>query len=182
MWRIHLPLVGLDKYFSVIILLIILTSSCQKECAVIKNNSYKGYGIFYFENYFQDSRTELRFIPVCTEKDDLLHFRNLNPQIGFDVYCLFDDSFLRNVAMHSKTIPDKQSGYEYYLTPVYIEFEEALDYQERLKKSDVNQGYTKYDIPLTNNDTLMVKYFFSGADLSQIIKINRVDFLSFVEE
>jgi hypothetical protein len=149
--HIHFPLVGIGKYFPVIILLIILTNSCQKECAAVQNNSYKGYGFFYFENYFQDSRTELRFIPVCIKKDDLLHFKNLNPQIGLDMYCLFDDSFLRNVAMFSKIIYDEQSGYEHYLTPVYIEFEEASDYQERLKKSDVDQGYIEYGIPLNNN-------------------------------
>jgi hypothetical protein len=181
MYRIHLPLVGLDKYFPVIALLMMLTSSCQKECVVIKNNSYKGYGFFYFENRFQDSSTELRFIPVCAPKDDLLHFRNLNPQIGLDMYCYFDDSFLQTIAMHSKVIPD-ELGFEYYLTPVYVEFEEASDYQERLKKFNGKQEYLRDYPRWSMKDSLIIKYFVSYAYLSQIIKINRIVFLSFVEE
>jgi hypothetical protein len=183
--RIHLLLVELGKYFYVIILLMALTSSClqkEKECVVIKDNFYKGYGFFYFTNRHQDSYTELCFIPVCTEKKDLLHFRNLNPQTGLDVYCdRFDDSFLKNIAMYSKVISG-ESGLEYHITPVYIEFEEAWDYQERLQRSDVNQPYLQKSIPLNDRDNLMVSYFLSGALLSQIIQINKIEFFSFAEE
>jgi hypothetical protein len=167
------------KYIWVTLILITLLTSCQqkgKECVIIKNNSYKGYGFFYFKNRFQDSFTELRFIPVCAEKEDLLHFRNLNPQTGLDFYCFYDDSFLRTLALHSKIVSE-EFGFETYLTPVYIEFEETPDFQEQFVKL---YHYPDY-ISLNNRDTLMVNYVFSGAHLSNI-KIDKIEFFSFVEE
>jgi hypothetical protein len=185
MSRIHLLLAGEDKFiFIMMSSLILLISSCQKgqECAAIENNSYKGYGVFYFENDFQDFLTELRFIPVCTGKDDLLHLRNLNPQVGLDFKCAFDDSFLRTVAMHSKVISD-ESGFESYLTPVYIEFEEGSDYRKILKKSNGRQEFTNWHIPLNKGDTLLVSYLISQVTLlSKLIQINHVEFFSFTEE
>jgi hypothetical protein len=171
------------KQVWVFIAFITLFASCQqKECAVIKNNSYKGYGLFYFTNRNQNLSVELRFIPVCTEKEDLIHCRNLNPQTGIDVYCdEWDDSFLKNIAMHSKTVPGADS-LEYYLTPAYIEFEEAGNYRELLGRSNVNQPYLQKDIPLNDRESLTVSYFFSTALLSQIIQINQIEFFSFVEE
>jgi hypothetical protein len=169
---------------SMMLSLILLISSCQKrqECAVIENNSYKGYGIFYYENHFQDFFTELHFIPVCTGKDDLLHLKNLNPQVGLNFYCDFEDSFLRAIAMHSKIISD-ESGFESYLTPVYIEFEEGLDYQEILEKTKEKPEFTNLHIPLNKGDTLLVRYLISQTSLlSSLIQINHIEFFSFVEE
>jgi hypothetical protein len=173
----------LNKY-TLTLAVITLLISCQqngKECAVIENNSYNGYGFFYFKNHFQDSSTELRFIPVCANKEDLLHFRNLNPQMGLDTYCYFDDSLLRTIAMHSTIIPD-ESGFEYYLTPVYIEFEEAPNYQERAKIINRKKQYIRDYPDWSMKDSLSIRYFLSYEHLNNIIKINRIEFLSFVEK
>jgi hypothetical protein len=154
----------------------------DKECNTRKKNSYKGYGIFYFKNRYQDSSAELCFIPIDTKKEDLLHLKNLNPQMGLAVYCdRSDDSFLNNIKMHSKIIPT-DSDLEYYITPVYIEFEETGDYPERLKKSDAKQTYRQGYIPLSDSDTLKVNYFFSDVTLAYIIQINKIEFFSFVEK
>jgi hypothetical protein len=157
-------------------------SQKDKECNARKKNSYKGYGIFYFMKQSKHSSAEVYFIPVCTEKEDLLHLQNLNPQTGLAVYCdRSDDSFRNNIRMHSKIIP-ADSGLEYYIAPVYIEFEETGDYPERLKKSDAKQTYRQGYIPLSGSDTLKVNYFFSDVTLAYIIQINKIEFFSFVEK
>lgn len=169
-----------------LIFIIMLTVSCHERCHSIEDNAYKGYGFFFFENHFQCGNTQLFFIPVCCDLEDLLNFKNLDPQIGLCFFCWGGDSLLMNIAMNSTIVSiDEPTNYEMYITPVYIDFKEAPDCKLDPFGNDVRK-YSKeenwWSATLNREDTIdrFTGYcYYTMSDIHNIIDIKKIQFYSF---
>lgn len=169
--------IGNKWKISVLLTTLVLITSCQKHCPHIENNSYKGYGFFVFRNDFQDGYTELLFIPVCSDIENLLHFKNIETHTGLSFLCYGRDSLLRNLAKSSYIVPiDKETNYEQYLTPVYIDFiqvESSIEDVSRYPKTE------ETDHILLPKDTIIAHYYWTKNIIYNIIRIKQIKYYSF---
>lgn len=181
MYHIHIKTNRL-KPFIIALIVFIFTLSCKNEKVVIEDNSYKGFGFFFFKNNFLDGNTDLYFIPVSCRLNELLNFKNINQQLGLSFKCYGGDSLLKKIAANS-TVVKFNISFEAYLTPVFIEFEEAPFDSAYSWNGDVRK-YSKLHsqtiVTLNQKDSLIVKYIPTNTDIHKIINIKSVRCYSFI--
>ena len=171
-----MKMVSVQTKLFLLVILLGMQSCLKQQCIPIKNDTYKGYGIFSFQNEFQDGWTELTFIPVCCSLSDLLHFNHLSPQRGLSFYCSSNDSLLKKLRKNATMIlVDKNINIQMYLTPVYIDFK-GKEKNEASSNRLYNEGIY---LTLNMKDTTIAYYDVTYSEFRRIIDINEIKYYNF---